>query len=241
MSRRVSLFVTCLGDTLFPQAARATVELLERLGCEVDFPEAQTCCGQLHLNGGYPDEARKLAQSFVETFAGADAIVCPSSSCAATVRNAYPGLIDDDGRLAALRPKVFELSEYLTDELGLTDVGARFAHKVAYHPTCSSLRGLKVGDRALRLLRAVRDIELVELENAEVCCGFGGTFAVKNAAVSSEMLADKMAAVTASGAEVCTALDSSCLMHIGGGLSRNKAGARTMHLAEILASTGGAQ
>ena len=221
---RIGLFVTCLGDTLFPEASRATVELLERLGHEVEFPREQTCCGQMHLNSGYRDEAQRLAERFGRVFGGYDVVVSPSSSCVGTVREFY-GL-----------ENVFELSELLVHRLGVADVGAVFPHRVAYHPTCHSLRVTRVGDAPLRLLGNVRGLELAELAGAEECCGFGGTFAVKNAETSSAMLADKCARVEQSGAEVCTALDASCLLQIGGGLSRQRAGVRTMHLAEILAS-----
>jgi L-lactate dehydrogenase complex protein LldE len=223
---RVSLFITCFNDTLFPATGRATVALLERLGCEVDFPEDQTCCGQMHLNSGYAKEGLRLARRFREVFHGAEAVVSPSASCVGMVREQAP-----DGA------PVYELSEFLTGPLGLEDVGAYFPHRVTYHPTCHSLRALEVGDAPLRLLRAVRGIDLVELPEAEECCGFGGTFAVKNADTSTAMLTDKMANVLGTHAEVCTAGDASCLMHIGGGLSRLRAGTRTVHLAEILAST----
>jgi L-lactate dehydrogenase complex protein LldE len=225
---RVSLFVTCLGDTLFPDAGRALVAVLERLGHQVEFRPEQTCCGQMHFNTGYLEEGRALARRFERVFADAEAIVSPSASCAGMVReNCSP----------ELSSRVFEFSEFLVRRLGVEDVGAYFPHRVTYHPTCHSLRVLRVGDAPLRLLRAVRGIELVQLEQAEECCGFGGTFAVKNADVSSAMLADKLAHVLATDAEVCTAADSSCLMHIGGGLLRQRAGVRTLHLAEILAAT----
>src|SRR4051794_28954081 len=230
---RVALFITCFNDTLFPQTGRAVVRLLERLGHEVAFPEQQTCCGQMHFNTGYAREAVGLAQRFVRVFAdeGADAIVTPSASCAAMVHHAYAE------RLGVKPPPVHELTEFLVDELGLDDVGAYFPHRVTYHPTCHGLRLLELGDRPLRLLRAVRGIDLVELPEARECCGFGGTFAVKNKDVSSAMLADKMRAVLDTEAEIVTAGDNSCLMHIGGGLSRQRAGVRPMHLAEILAHT----
>ena len=235
---RISLFITCFNDTLFPQTGRATVALLERLGHEVDFPLEQTCCGQMHFNTGYAEEAVPLARRFVRAFVDSDLIVSPSASCAGMVRELYPRL-DADPRLAAeidaLRPRMLELTELLVDRLGVEDVGAYFPHRVTYHPTCHSLRVLRVGDRPLRLLRAVRGIDLVELPAADQCCGFGGTFALKNADTSTAMLADKLAAVRMTGAEVVTAGDCSCLMHIGGGLSRLRAGARTAHLAEILA------
>jgi L-lactate dehydrogenase complex protein LldE len=240
---RIALFVTCFNDTLFPGTGRAVVELLERLGHRVDFPEEQTCCGQLHANTGYQVQALALARRFVRVFAGADVIVSPSASCVAMVRDQYPRLAQGAGddvlarEVGALVPRVLELSELLVDRLGVEDVGAAFAHRVTYHPTCHSLRLLQVGDRPLRLLRAVRGIDLVELPDAQECCGFGGTFAVKNAATSSAILADKLRHVVETRAEVCVAADNSCLMHIGGALRRGRAGVRTMHLAEVLASS----
>jgi L-lactate dehydrogenase complex protein LldE len=228
---RIALFVTCLGDTLFPEAAKATVRVLERLGHEVVFPEEQTCCGQMHLNSGYRDEARALAKRFLDVFADCEVVVSPSSSCVGTVRELYPELV------GSTHPEVYELSELLVRKLKVTDVGATFPHRVAYHPTCHSLRVTRVGDAPYELLRNVRGLELVELARADECCGFGGTFSVKNADTSTAMLADKCAAVIASGAEVCTAVDGSCLLQIGGGLSRGDAGVRTLHLAEILAAT----
>jgi L-lactate dehydrogenase complex protein LldE len=239
---RVALFVTCFNDTLFPSTGRAVVELLERLGCEVTFPEAQTCCGQMHANTGYQLEAVPLARRFVRVFADADVIVSPSASCVGMVRDQYARLAElarDPGlsrEVDAIVPRVRELSELLIDDLGVEDVGALFPHRVAYHPTCHSLRLLGVGDRPLRLLRAVRGIDLVELEDAQVCCGFGGTFAVKNADTSIAMLSDKLRRVLDTRAEVCTAADNSCLMHIGGALRRQRTGVRTLHLAEILAA-----
>jgi L-lactate dehydrogenase complex protein LldE len=225
---RTALFITCLADTLFPEVGRATVQVLERLGHQVEFPLEQTCCGQMHFNTGYTEEGLALTRRFERVFADAEAVVCTSASCAGMVReHCSPDL----------GSRVFELSQFLVDELGVEDVGAYYPHRVTYHPTCHSLRVLHVGDAPLRLLRAVRGIDLVELGEAEECCGFGGTFAVKNPDVSSAMLTDKIAHVLETEAEVCTAGDSSCLMHIGGGLSRQRAGVRTVHLAEILAST----
>ena len=218
---------------MFPEAARATVEVVERLGHEVAFPAEQTCCGQLHLNSGYRDEAARLARRFVEVFDEYELVVSPSSSCVGTVRELYPDLLGED---VPLVDRVVELSELLVRRLGVEDLGAAFPHRVAYHPTCHSLRVARVGDAPLQLLRNVRGLELVELAGAEECCGFGGTFAIKNAETSSAILADKCAQIEASGAEVCTALDGSCLLQIGGGLSRRRSGVRTLHLAEILAS-----
>jgi L-lactate dehydrogenase complex protein LldE len=240
---RVALFITCVSDTFAPEAGRSTVAVLERLGHEVVFPEAQTCCGQMHANSGYGEQAIPLIRRFARVFGGFQAIVSPSASCVAMVRHQYPRLAEmagDDGLgrdVAALGAKVHELSDFLVNVLGVDDVGASYPHRVTYHPTCHGLRGLGLKDAPLRLLRNVRGIDLVELPDAETCCGFGGTFAVKNADTSAAMLADKMGAVLATGAEVCAAVDSSCLLHLDGGLARLRAGTRTVHLAEILAST----
>jgi L-lactate dehydrogenase complex protein LldE len=239
---RVALFVTCLVDGMFPQVGRATVSLLERLGVDVEFPAAQTCCGQMHVNTGYPRQALPLIRNHVDAFAGFDVVVTPSGSCAAAVRHQHaevtaggdPGLA---AQVADVSARTYELSEFLIDVLGVEDVGAHFPHRVTYHPTCHSLRLLRLGERPLRLLRKVGGIELVELPDADVCCGFGGTFALKNPDVSTAMLADKMSNILDTRAEVCTAADSSCLMHIDGGLARLRTGVRTVHLAEILAST----
>ena len=242
---RIALFVTCLADGLFPGVGRATVELLERLGHEVVFPQAQTCCGQMHTNTGYLREALPLVRRYVDVFEDCEVVVVPSGSCTGSVRHQHAMVARRFGeealarRAEAVAARTFELSELLVDVLGVEDVGAYYPHRVTYHPTCHSLRLLRAGDRPLRLLRNVAGIDLVELPDAEVCCGFGGTFAVKNGAVSTAMLADKMRSVLATGAEVCTAGDSSCLMHIGGGLSRLNAGTTTVHLAEILAATQG--
>jgi L-lactate dehydrogenase complex protein LldE len=239
---RVALFITCFNDTLFPATGRAAVTVLERVGVEVDFPLDQTCCGQMHANSGYGHEALGLVRRFVRVFGDAEAVVTPSGSCAAMVREGYERLAAEAGDDAlaadvrALAPRVFELSELLVGRLGVEDVGAAFPHRVTYHPTCHSLRLLKVGDAPARLLRAVGGIDLVELPAAEECCGFGGTFAIKNADTSTAMLTDKLRSILDTGAEVCTAADNSCLMHIGGGLRRARAGVRVMHLAEILAS-----
>jgi L-lactate dehydrogenase complex protein LldE len=239
---RVALFITCFNDTLFPETGRATVRLLERLGHEVEFPLEQTCCGQMHFNTGYQREAIPLVRRFVEVFSRYEAVVAPSGSCVGMVRELYPTAAELAGdwwlaeKVEALAPRVFELSEFLVKRLGVTDVGAYYPHRVTYHPTCHSLRMLKVGEAPLELLRAVRGIDLVELGEAKECCGFGGTFAVKNADTSAAMLSDKIRHVLDTEAEICTAGDNSCLMHIGGGLSRQRAGVETVHLAQILAS-----
>jgi len=240
---RIALFITCLADALFPDVGRACVTVLERLGHTVEFPAAQTCCGQMHVNTGYQREALPLVERFAEVFAPYDAVVAPSGSCVGSVRHQHAMVAERFGtpdlvrRVHAVADKTYELSELLVDVLGVSDVGAYFPHRVTYHPTCHSLRMLRVGDKPLRLLEAVEALELVELPQADQCCGFGGTFAIKNADTSTAMLADKMRHVGSTGAEICTAGDSSCLMHIGGGLSRMRAGAKTVHLAQILAAT----
>ncbi|MEU4745718.1 (Fe-S)-binding protein [Actinosynnema sp. NPDC023658] len=240
---RVALFVTCLVDGLFPDVGKATVRLLERLGHEVVVPSAQTCCGQMHINTGYPGQALPVIRNHVTAFEHADVIVAPSGSCAGSVRHQHAAVAREHGdrKLAEAAEdtakRTYELSEFLVDVLQVTDVGAYFPHRVTYHPTCHSLRVLKVQDRPLRLLRAVEGIDLVELPAAETCCGFGGTFALKNSDTSTAMLADKMSAVMSTKAGVLTAGDSSCLMHIGGGLSRLRSGVRPLHLAQVLEQT----
>ena len=239
---RITLFVTCLADTLFPDVGRATVRLLERLGHDVQFPLGQACCGQMHANTGYLRDALPMVRRYVEVFEDCEAIVVPSGSCTGSIKHQHAMVARRYGdealaqRAEAVAARTYELSQLLVDVLAVEDVGAYYPHRVTYHPTCHSLRLLGVGDRPLRLLRQVADIDLVELPDADVCCGFGGTFAIKNPDVSAAMLADKLHSVIATQAEVCTAGDSSCLMHIGGGLSRLRAGTRTVHLAEILAS-----
>lgn len=231
--------VTCVNDAMFPDTGRAVATLLRRLGVDVEFPAAQACCGQPMVNTGYLDEAVPVVRNCVSTFAGYDAVVTPSGSCAGSVRHQHALVARraGDPGLEALAPHTYELSEFLVDVLGVTDVGASFPHTVAYHPTCHSLRMLGVGDRPLSLLREVKGLRLVDLPHAEECCGFGGTFAVKNADTSIAMGADKARHVVGSGAEVLVAGDNSCLMHVGGLLSRQRSGVRFMHLAEILAST----
>jgi L-lactate dehydrogenase complex protein LldE len=243
---RIALFATCLADAMFPEVAQATVVLLERLGHEVTFPAGQTCCGQMHINTGYTREALPVVRHHVEVFEhalrptteggdGVDAVVAPSGSCVGSVRHQHATLarrLAAEGRCEprlasraeAVAARTYELSELLVDVLGVTDVGAAYP--------------LRVADKPLRLLRAVAGIDLVELPAADQCCGFGGTFAVKNADTSAAMLADKVGAVQSTGAQVLTAGDSSCLMHIGGGLSRLRVGTRTVHLAQILAGEG---
>ncbi len=240
---KVALMVTCVNDAMFPETGKAVVTLLRRLGVDVEFPAAQTCCAQPMVNTGYLDEAVPVVRTFVDAFAGYDAVVTPSGSCAGAARHQHSIVARRSGDAALARavtetgPRVFELSEFLVDVLGVTDVGAYFPHRVTYHPTCHSLRMLSVGDRPRRLLENVRGLTLVDLPSADECCGFGGTFALKNADTSVAMGSDKARHVRETGAEMVVAGDNSCLMHIGGLLSRQRSGVRTVHLAEILAST----
>jgi L-lactate dehydrogenase complex protein LldE len=239
---RVSLFITCYNDALFPETGKAVVSVLERLGHEIEFLPEQTCCGQMHWNTGYLREAIPIIRHFVRVYQDAETVVIPSSSCVAMIRDHYLKAAEmaSDRRLAAdveaLLPRIYEFSEFLVNRLGIEDVGAGYPHKVTYHASCHSMRSLHLGDIPIRLLRQVRGLELVPLENRQECCGFGGTFSIKNADVSSAMLADKVRCVLNTGAEVCTAVDNSCLMHLYGSLHRQRTFVRTAHIAEILAS-----
>lgn len=240
---RISLFVTCYNDLLFPNTGIAVVKVLERLGHTVIFHPEQTCCGQMHYNTGYQRETIPLVRKFADVFAEDEIICSPSASCVAMIRDHYAKAARQAGdsaleaEISRLVPRVFELTELLVYQLGIEDVGAYYPHRVTYHPSCHSLRLLRVDDAPLRLLKAVEGIDLVELPDAEECCGFGGTFAVKNAETSSAMLAAKVRCVLDTDAEICTAADNSCLMHIYGSLHRQRTGVKTMHIAEILAST----
>ncbi|MEV0410623.1 (Fe-S)-binding protein [Streptomyces sp. NPDC050448] len=244
---RAALFVTCVNDALYPRTGIAVVRLLERLGVGVDFPAAQSCCGQPQYNTGYRRESEPLLRRTAEAFVGYPYVVTPSGSCAAMVRTHYPRIgrqAEQEGRgpeLAALAedlvPRVYELTEFLVDVLGVTDVGAYFPHSVTYHPSCHGLRGLGLGDRPRRLLAAVKGLDLIELPGAEECCGFGGTFAVKNPDVSAAMGTDKTGSAAGTGADVLCGADNSCLAHLDGILRRRGHGMRVLHLAEILAST----
>ena len=247
---KVSLFITCLNDTLYPQTGMATVALLERLGCEVSFAEEQTCCGQMHVNSGYQPETLELVRRFIGVFeaeleSGCAAIVSPSGSCVAMVREWFvkvchwAGDLALEARAERLAARTFELSEFIVGQLGVTDVGAYYPHRVTYHSSCHGLRTLELGDAPYKLLQNVRGLELMALENSDQCCGFGGTFAVKNAETSTAMLSDKLRCVLNTKANTCTGGDNSCLMQIGGGLSRLETGVRVVHLAEILASVEG--
>jgi L-lactate dehydrogenase complex protein LldE len=240
---RVSLFITCLVDQLFPNVGRSMVETLRHLGVEVTFNTAQTCCGQPAFNTGYRAEARAMAEHFIKVFEKekADFIIAPSGSCMAMVRNYYDELFHEPGdeswrrRFEPVRARLREFSEFLVKEMAVEDVGARFAGRVTYHDACHLLRELRIADEPRRLIRAVRGIEFVEMEAPDTCCGFGGTFAVKYAEISCAILEEKMGRIESSGAEYVVANDSSCLMQIAGGLSRARSAVKTMHLAELLA------
>jgi L-lactate dehydrogenase complex protein LldE len=239
----ISLFITCYNDLIFPDTGKAVVTVLERLGHQVEFRSAQTCCGQMHYNSGYARQALPLMQKFVDDFRGAAVICAPSASCVSMIREHYPSLAAETGDPALVRAvdevvsRVYEFSELLVDKLGVTDVGAAFSGAVTYHPSCHAVRSLGLRHQPRRLLEAVRGLTLVDLPRADECCGFGGTFAVKNADVSSAMVADKVSAVLQTSAAVCAGLDNSCLMQIGGALHRRRAAVRCLHLAEVLAAT----
>lgn len=236
---RVALFVTCLVDQFFPSVGVASVRLLRHLGVEVDFPAAQTCCGQPGWNAGFPDYARPLARRTIEIFEPYDAVVLPSGSCAAMLRHGYADLFRDEPkwqeRAAALASKTYELAEFLVRVLDRVDLGARFAARVTYHDSCHALRGLRLREEPRRLLAAVEGLELVEIEHSDVCCGFGGTFAIDFDGISTALAADKLAGVERTGAAWLVSSDSSCLMHLGGALRRRGSGIRPLHLAELLA------
>jgi L-lactate dehydrogenase complex protein LldE len=236
---KVSLFITCLVDQFFPEVGVSVVRLLRRLGVEVDFPSAQTCCGQPAFNTGFTHEARELARRFISIFEESEYIVAPSGSCTSMVRVYYPELFKDDPawqkRADSMASRTYELTEFLVNVLRVEDVGASHRGKVALHQSCHLLRELNVKTEPLRLLRAVKGIELVELQCAESCCGFGGLFSIKYPHISGGILQEKIDNINNSGADLIVASDIGCLMHIGGGLSRQSASAKTMHIAELLA------
>lgn len=241
----VALFATCASDLMFPGTPRATVEVLERLGCTVEFPRAQTCCGQIFTNTGYYPEAMPSVRTYLEAFSGYDYIVGPSGSCVGAVRHQHPmlareaadpGLVREVDEVVA---RTYDVSEFLVNVLGATDVGAYFPHKVTYHPTCHSKRVAKVGDAPYQLLRAVKGITLVELPDADQCCGFGGTFSLKNPDVSRAMANDKARHVMSTGAEYLVTGDNLCQLNISGVIHRNRGGIQPIHLIELLAHTEG--
>ena len=244
MGSKVSLFIQCLVDSLYPQVGEAMVTVFERLGVSLDYPDGQTCCGQPAFNSGYQVEAKAAALRFVELFAHAEAIVCPSGSCVHMVKHHYPELFKDDDestqkRVKAVASRCYEFSEYLVDVLGVDDVQARFPGRVTYHDSCHLLRGLGVAEQPRRLLGHVDGLEFVEMNDHDVCCGFGGTFSINYADISAAMVDRKVDDILASGADYVTGCDMSCLMNIQGRLSRRNESVQVKHLAEILAATGG--
>jgi len=241
--KTVALFATCVNDVMYPETCIATVKLLKRLGCKVEFPLEQSCCGQIFTNTGYHAEALGTVRAYVKAFSKAEYVVGPSGSCVASVRHQHPLLAAETGSAAlieevnAVVAKTYELTEFLIDVLGVEDVGAYFPHTVTFHPNCHALRIAKLGNRPLRLLSKVKGLTLLPLEGADQCCGFGGTFAVKNDKLSAALVSDKAAEVTKTGAEYLVNVDNACLMNIGGRLHRTQSPVKTIHLAEILAST----
>ncbi|MDR1852787.1 MAG: (Fe-S)-binding protein [Propionibacteriaceae bacterium] len=247
---RVALFATCINDVMFPDTCKATVKVLERLGCEVDFPMAQTCCGQMFTNTGYYKEGLATVKTYLEAFEGYDYVVAPSASCVGSVRHQHPMLarwakdVELEKRAEAIAAKSFDLTEFIVNVLHTTDVGAFFPHKVTYHTTCHSIRVEKVGDAPFQLLAKVKGMTFVPLPNDEFglntaneCCGFGGTFSLKNPDVSVAMATEKVRNILDTEVEYVVAGDNSCLMNIGGILRRGKAPIKPLHIAELLAQT----
>jgi L-lactate dehydrogenase complex protein LldE len=241
MGVKAQLFITCLAEQFFPGVLTTMVGLLERLGVQTAFPEAQTCCGQPFFNSGYRREARALAEKWLDVFGGTDGyIVSPSGSCVDMVRHHYPGLFasgsPEQARAEAVGQRTFEFTQFLVHVLKAHDVGAAFPHRVTYHASCHLLRGLGVREEPKRLLGAVTGLELVPLSSEETCCGFGGSFSVIYPEVSRAMMEAKVRSIEASGAEVVVACDAGCLMNIAGGLRRAGSRVKAMHLIEVLGS-----
>jgi L-lactate dehydrogenase complex protein LldE len=240
MAKRVAYFVTCIIDAVFPDIGEAALDVLEKQGVNVEFPEAQTCCGQPAFNSGFQDETRKVAEHFLDVFKGYDAIVTPSGSCAAMVHHYYPELFKNHPRrdeAMQIASRTFEFTQYLVDELGVTDVGAALSKptRAAIHDSCHGLREMHVSRQPRDLLSHVKNLTLTELAGHDQCCGFGGLFAIKMGDISSAMLKDKMTNINAAAADIIITGDASCLMHMNGGLSRNNSPKRVVHIAEVLA------
>lgn len=240
MSARVSLFVTCIVDQLFPQVGVAITQVLERLGYQVDFPPAQTCCGQPAFNTGYTEEARKIARHFLNVFGQSEYIIVPSGSCTSMIAHHFADLFQHDPKLLAevraLEPRVWEFSRFVLEVAGAEDVGARFDGLVTYHDSCHALRELRIKSGPRRLLAKVQGLTLAEMPAAEECCGFGGTFSVKFAEISGAMARTKIDSIQKTGASTVVSIDSSCLMQLQGAIDRAGLPIRTLHLAEVLAS-----
>lgn len=248
MSIKAKLFITCLGEQFFPNVLKDMVQVLERLGVECEFPQAQTCCGQPLFNSGFQSEGRDLARHWLRAFGAGDSdayIVAPSGSCVDFVKHRYPELFPEGSRehaqAEALAARTYEFSQFVVNVLRVTDVGAAFPHRVTFHAACHALRGLGIRDEPKQLLRAVKGLELVPLSDEETCCGFGGIFSVVYPEVSKAMMEAKVANVRASGAQVVVISEPGCLMNVSGGLHKVGSPVRAMHLIEILASDGGAR
>jgi L-lactate dehydrogenase complex protein LldE len=240
--RRVSLFVTCLVDLLYPRVGQATVALLEDAGIAVDFPESQTCCGQPGFNAGFPDEARRVAANLLDAMEGAEAVVSPSGSCTAMVRSFYPGLFEatpDEGRARDLAARTFELSEFLVDVLGIERLDGLFEARVTYHDSCHGLRELGLSGQGRRLLAGIEGVELVEMAWPDRCCGFGGAFSLRMPEVATAMADDKLAQAAETEADVMVTGDTGCLMHLAGRMTRTGSTMRPKHLATLLAEARG--
>ncbi|CAI6029894.1 (Fe-S)-binding protein [Cohnella sp. JJ-181] len=239
---KVSLFITCLGDAIYPRVGEAMVRVLSQYGVSLEFPRLQTCCGQPAFNSGYWQEARASAKTILDAFEDSDFVISPSGSCTGMIHH-YPKLFESDpfqlARAERLRDKSYEFTQFLVNVLGVTDVGARFPHKVTYHPSCHGTRLLGVKHEPMTLMSNVRDLEFVPLPFAEDCCGFGGTFAVKMADISGAMVTEKVDHVKETEAEVLVGLDMACLMNIAGNLRYRGEQVRVMHLAEVLAEGAG--
>lgn len=236
--RRVTVFVTCLVDLLYPEVGRATVALLERLGLEVDFPAAQTCCGQPAFNAGYRDEARTVAEGLLDAMAGSEVVVTPSGSCAGMIRAFYSGLFDgtrDRARAENLAGRTFELTEFLVDRMGVESLGGAWEGSVTWHDACHGLREVGLSDQARKLLGGIEGLELVEMARPDICCGFGGMFSVKLPEVASAMADDKLDQAARTGASALVTGDAGCLMHLSGRMSRLGSPMRAVHVATLLA------
>jgi L-lactate dehydrogenase complex protein LldE len=238
-NKKVTLFIQCLVDVMYPEVGEAMLKIFRKLDIAVDCPVDQTCCGQPAFNAGYHRQARVAARRFIQLFEDAQSIVCPSGSCVHMVRHHYPELFRDDPawlrRAESIRDKTFELTEYLVDVLGVEDLDARFDGKITYHDSCHPLRGLGIMDQPRRLISKVGGAEFIEMQNSDQCCGFGGAFAVKYPEISTAMVEDKVKNIIATGADAVVGVDMSCLMNIQGLLSRKKSDIKIMHIAELLA------
>ncbi len=237
---KISLFIPCYVDQLTPEIGFAVVDVLERLGHEVEVPSGQTCCGQPAMNNGYEDETRTVARHILKVFADSEAVVIPSGSCGATIKHFYPELFagrPEEAQAKALAAKTWEFSEFLVDVLKLEDVGARFPHKVTWHDGCHGLRELHIQKQPRSLLAHVQDLELIEMKEAKSCCGFGGTFAIKFPQISTAMTQVKTGSAEETGAEYIVSNDPSCMLQIQGYLEKQGSSLKCLHLAQVLAKT----